>query len=133
MPNDPKRSPKRGSRKPSSGRKPSGWDAVAKWYDGWVGKGGSHHHRKLRSLHWLISLIHSVARKSSMSAVDRAYWPLTSPNAAQITPESMSAPACWIPPASITVSMAVSWKPMPPVYIRTASSRRRDSTALPFC
>jgi len=27
--------------------KPGGWDAVAAWYDGWVGKGGSHHHRKL--------------------------------------------------------------------------------------
>jgi ubiquinone/menaquinone biosynthesis C-methylase UbiE len=24
-----------------------GWDAVAGWYDGWVGKGGSEHHRKL--------------------------------------------------------------------------------------
>jgi len=27
--------------------RPGGWDAVAAWYDGWVGKGGSHHHRKL--------------------------------------------------------------------------------------
>ncbi len=26
---------------------PGGWDAVAEWYDGWVGKGGSDHHRKL--------------------------------------------------------------------------------------
>lgn len=28
-------------------RNPGGWDAVAAWYDGWVGKGGSEHHRKL--------------------------------------------------------------------------------------
>ena len=28
-------------------RTPSGWDAVAAWYDGWVGKGGSEHHRRL--------------------------------------------------------------------------------------
>ena len=26
---------------------PGGWDAVADWYDGWVGKGGSEHHRKV--------------------------------------------------------------------------------------
>lgn len=25
----------------------AGWDAVAAWYDGWMGKGGSIHHRKL--------------------------------------------------------------------------------------
>ncbi len=25
----------------------SGWDAVAAWYDGWVGKGGSEHHKRL--------------------------------------------------------------------------------------
>jgi ubiquinone/menaquinone biosynthesis C-methylase UbiE len=28
-------------------RNPSGWDAVAAWYDGWMGKGGSVHHRKV--------------------------------------------------------------------------------------
>jgi ubiquinone/menaquinone biosynthesis C-methylase UbiE len=28
-------------------RNVSGWDAVAEWYDGWMGKGGSIHHRKL--------------------------------------------------------------------------------------
>ena len=28
-------------------RNPSGWDAVAKWYDGWMGKGGSLHHKKV--------------------------------------------------------------------------------------
>lgn len=28
-------------------RTPGGWDAVAVWYDGWVGKGGSEHHRRL--------------------------------------------------------------------------------------
>ena len=27
--------------------KPSGWDDVAHWYDGWVGKSGSDHHRKI--------------------------------------------------------------------------------------
>ena len=27
--------------------KPSGWDDVADWYDGWVGKSGSDHHRKI--------------------------------------------------------------------------------------
>jgi len=26
---------------------PSGWDNVASWYDGWVGKNGSDHHQKL--------------------------------------------------------------------------------------
>ena len=26
---------------------PPGWDPVAQWYDGWVGKGGSEHHRQL--------------------------------------------------------------------------------------
>jgi SAM-dependent methyltransferase len=28
-------------------RDPSGWDAVARWYDGWVGADGSEHHRRL--------------------------------------------------------------------------------------
>jgi len=31
----------------SSRRSPGGWDAVAAWYDGWMGKGGSVHHRKI--------------------------------------------------------------------------------------
>lgn len=36
------------NRNPRSHRPtPSGWDAVAAWYDGWMGKGGSHHHRKV--------------------------------------------------------------------------------------
>jgi ubiquinone/menaquinone biosynthesis C-methylase UbiE len=26
---------------------PSGWDSIASWYDGWVGKGGSEHHRRI--------------------------------------------------------------------------------------
>lgn len=26
---------------------PSGWDVIAHWYDGWVGKNGSEHHRRL--------------------------------------------------------------------------------------
>ncbi len=34
--------PKRGGK-----RRPAGWDAVAEWYDGWMGRGGSIHHRKL--------------------------------------------------------------------------------------
>jgi SAM-dependent methyltransferase len=28
-------------------RDPSGWDALAHWYDGWVGADGSEHHRRL--------------------------------------------------------------------------------------
>lgn len=28
-------------------RKPSGWDDVAQWYDGWVGRDGSHFHQQL--------------------------------------------------------------------------------------
>ncbi|MDX1993284.1 MAG: class I SAM-dependent methyltransferase [bacterium] len=28
-------------------RTPGGWDAIATWYDGWVGKGGSEHHKRL--------------------------------------------------------------------------------------
>lgn len=28
-------------------RNPRGWNDVADWYDGWVGKGGSDHHRQL--------------------------------------------------------------------------------------
>lgn len=28
-------------------KKPSGWDDIAHWYDGWVGKQGSDHHQKL--------------------------------------------------------------------------------------
>lgn len=35
------------TRNPKSRRRPSGWDAVAAWYDGWMGKGGSVHHRRL--------------------------------------------------------------------------------------
>ena len=27
--------------------RPKGWDAVADWYDGWMGKGGSIHHKKI--------------------------------------------------------------------------------------
>lgn len=28
-------------------QRPAGWDAVARWYDGWMGEGGSDHHQKL--------------------------------------------------------------------------------------
>lgn len=60
MPDNPKRRPtkptNRPPRKPNTGKRDSrptepgaraGWDAVAAWYDGWMGKGGSLHHRKL--------------------------------------------------------------------------------------
>ncbi len=30
-----------------SRRNVEGWDAVAAWYDGWMGKGGSHHHKQV--------------------------------------------------------------------------------------
>lgn len=39
MPKQPKQ--------PNQERKPRGWDALATWYDGWVGNDGSEHHRKL--------------------------------------------------------------------------------------
>lgn len=32
---------------PSHKHHPSGWDELAHWYDGWVGKSGSDHHRNL--------------------------------------------------------------------------------------
>lgn len=58
MPQQPTRKPKpnaprsRSEHPPARGKpqRPGGrvgWDAVAAWYDGWVGKGGSEHHRKL--------------------------------------------------------------------------------------
>ncbi len=34
-------------KQPRRKKKPAGWDPVAAWYDGWVGKGGSKHHREL--------------------------------------------------------------------------------------
>lgn len=43
-PRKPRRPPQRDGGKR---RRPEGWDAVAAWYDGWMGKGGSQHHRKL--------------------------------------------------------------------------------------
>lgn len=36
----------RDNKPPKRRAKPSGWDPVAGWYDGWMGKGGSEHHRK---------------------------------------------------------------------------------------
>lgn len=45
MTDNKKKRPSRNSQ--PRGRKPSGWDAVAKWYDGWMGKGGSVHHKKI--------------------------------------------------------------------------------------
>jgi ubiquinone/menaquinone biosynthesis C-methylase UbiE len=35
------------NRKSTRRPRPGGWDAVAAWYDGWVGKGGSQYHRRL--------------------------------------------------------------------------------------
>lgn len=35
------------SKKYSSKRQPSGWEPLADWYDGWMGKHGSDHHRHL--------------------------------------------------------------------------------------
>ena len=49
---------KRPSNVPSTGkRRPSGWDAVAAWYDGWMGSGGSVHHRKI-AVPAVIKLLH---------------------------------------------------------------------------
>lgn len=53
--NDDKQKPRRGGGRPPRNqenrggqrRNPSGWDAVAAWYDGWVGQDGSEHHRRL--------------------------------------------------------------------------------------
>lgn len=40
------------SRKPRQSRsKRKGWDSVAAWYDGWVGKDGSEHHQRLAIPH----------------------------------------------------------------------------------
>src|SRR3972149_4816448 len=39
--------PRDRSPKPKGRPTPGGWDAVAAWYDGWVGKGGSEHHRRV--------------------------------------------------------------------------------------
>ena len=43
-----------------------GWDAVAGWYDGWVGKGGSEHHRKLA----IPSVMRLLALKKGESLLD---------------------------------------------------------------
>jgi ubiquinone/menaquinone biosynthesis C-methylase UbiE len=39
--------PQKRHKEPRRKSTPSGWDAVADWYDGWVGKGGSEYHRKV--------------------------------------------------------------------------------------
>ena len=40
--------PPQSNRRPPKHRpQPSGWEAVANWYDGWVGKGGSEYHRQI--------------------------------------------------------------------------------------
>ncbi|GHO46646.1 class I SAM-dependent methyltransferase [Ktedonospora formicarum] len=38
----------------------AGWDPLAHWYDGWVGKDGSHHHRQL-AIPSLLELLHLQA------------------------------------------------------------------------
>ncbi|MCU0496183.1 MAG: class I SAM-dependent methyltransferase [Anaerolineae bacterium] len=45
--------------KPPRSSRPTrrGWDAVASWYDGWVGKSGSEHHRKL-AIPAILQLLH---------------------------------------------------------------------------
>src|SRR5438270_4101937 len=39
-----RRPPRPHDRRPAA---PTGWDALARWYDGWVGEGGSEHHREV--------------------------------------------------------------------------------------
>lgn len=41
------RRPLQSSNKPQRDNVPTSWDAVAYWYDGWVGAGGSEHHREV--------------------------------------------------------------------------------------
>jgi ubiquinone/menaquinone biosynthesis C-methylase UbiE len=43
MPRD-RRPPRPRDRRPAA---PTSWDALARWYDGWVGEGGSEHHREV--------------------------------------------------------------------------------------
>jgi SAM-dependent methyltransferase len=43
----PKRDERPHTRKPAKPLAPTSWDAVASWYDGWVGEAGSEHHREL--------------------------------------------------------------------------------------
>jgi SAM-dependent methyltransferase len=38
---------RRKSQRSDKGRRDTSWDPLATWYDGWVGKDGSEHHRKL--------------------------------------------------------------------------------------
>lgn len=47
-------------------RNPTGWDAVAAWYDGWMGKGGSHHHQKLA----IPTLIHLLDPQKNEQVLD---------------------------------------------------------------
>lgn len=60
-PHKPKKPPRpnRGRSANLPKRNPTGWDAVADWYDGWVGKGGSIHHRKL-AIPALVDLLQPV-------------------------------------------------------------------------
>ena len=46
--------------------KPSGWDNVAAWYDGWMGKDGSQHHQNFA----IPALLNSLDLKSGQSLLD---------------------------------------------------------------
>lgn len=46
--------------------KPSGWDNVAAWYDGWMGKDGSQHHQNFA----IPALLKSLDLKSGQSLLD---------------------------------------------------------------
>lgn len=54
------------NKKPIRRRDPEGWDALATWYDGWVGKDGSQHHRQLA----LPAVIELLAPKRGELIVD---------------------------------------------------------------
>lgn len=46
-PPPPRRAPGGRPAPPPKAAAPTSWDAVADWYDGWVGEGGSEHHREV--------------------------------------------------------------------------------------
>jgi ubiquinone/menaquinone biosynthesis C-methylase UbiE len=43
----PPRAHDRRTSQPDAPAAPTSWDALARWYDGWVGEGGSEHHQKV--------------------------------------------------------------------------------------
>lgn len=62
-PQDRQRPPAHGT--PTRGAR-KGWDAVAAWYDGWMGKGGSRHHQQLA----IPSVIDLLALQRGESVLD---------------------------------------------------------------